>query len=504
MSFYLFDSKKENFSNFIYESLIDLSYTTNFKFDANAYNEKSFTKITNPKFDNILLIENQEVLIKVSEENPRYYEFKFSKVEDSFAINLGVELETCFELDCTGKNLPKPILEKLNFVNNTKETKNKKFQWMELVIYHLQNNIIPFLSAEFLRKFSYAFVVPIKDSKTGLYFDMKTGNTISNSRKIDDYKTLIFIPDSSIKCNKNGSTGYRLPCEIVTPVLNSVKDLDLLLNGLTNANCNLSNETTGYHVNVSLVNSKNKIIPITRGLGVTLLKNWLKYEEKHYFSLRGDSNRYAKNLKQKLESDNLQKLIAMTISRKNGDMITKEDFDAPYGLKYWYGSHLLNHEKYISMTNHKKNNVIEFRVFPSKNDVNTLLKYTQDAIDVMSQSAKEYSFNFENIILGLQSNYIKFKYLPREPFDVFGGHFEEFNYVGRYLMDYITAYTKVGNTFEYVNPDQEENYTIIFDYKGKLYTYKVNNNPEADYFTLTNKRRMSEEAFDKLIQKINQ
>jgi hypothetical protein len=502
MSIYLFDSKKESFSEFIYKSLKKLSKHEKFDFDSQEYNENAFAEITKPGFDNLLYINNQELLITPTDEDKEYYKFRFTKVNSTFSINMGVELETCFELDCTGTKLPKNMIDKLKHVNKTKSTKNKKKEWTELVIYHLTTNVIPLLSGDFIDRFNYAYIVPIKDAKNGLYLDMSNGRTVSSSRKIDGYKTLIFIPDSSIKCNKDNSKGYRLPCEIVSPVISSIQDLDILLNGLTNANCNLSNTSTGYHVNISAVNNKGKIIPITRALGVTLLQNWMQYEEKHYFELRGEGNRYAKNLKQKLNSENIRELLSYVIRRNNNSVITDTDYNSEYGLKYWYGSYLLNNEKYISMTNHKKNDVIEFRVFPSKTDVRMLLKYTQDGIDVMTKSMNQYIKNAAKIITGLQMNYLRFKYQTRAPFKKFGGYFEEFNFVGKYLLDYQVSYTQEGRKLIETDPQTVPECLIIFDYNGKLYEYKCTFDEEKDYFTLDFIRNLSESAYAKLNARI--
>lgn len=503
MSLYLFDSTKESFSDFIYKSLKKLSKSKKFDFDSQEYNENSFVEITNPKFDNILYINNQEVLISYSMSNPNYYEFKFTKMPTNFDIHMGVELETCFELDCSGTKLPTDMIKMLKFVNDTKSTKEKKDEWSQLVIYHLNTNVIPLLSTDFIDRFNYAYIVPIKDAKSGIYLDMSNGKIVSYSKKIDGYNTLIFIPDSSIKCNKDNNKGYRLPCEIVSPIIRSIQDLDILLSGLTNANCNLSNTSTGYHVNISAVNNKDKIIPITRALGVTLLQNWMQYEDKHYFELRGEGNRYAKNLKQKLNSTNIKDLLSYVIRRKNSNsMLTSADYNGEYGLKYWYGSYLLNNEKYISMTNHKKNNVIEFRVFPSKTDVKMLLKYTQDGIDVMTKSMNQYIQKVKEITMGLQMNYLNFKYQNRVPFKKFAGYYEELNFVNRYIMEEELTYITKGKHIEQVYSEASDEFNTVYDYKGKLYHFKGTNDQEKDYFTLDFDRNFTEAAYAKLLSKL--
>jgi hypothetical protein len=131
-----------------------------------------------------------------------------------------------------------------------------------------------------------------------------------------------------------------------------------------------------------------------------------------------------------------------------------------------------------------------------------LLKYTQDGIDVMTQSMNQYIKNVQKIITGLQINYLRFKYQTRVPFKKFGGYFEEFKFVGRYLLAHQLSYIQDGRKLIETDPQTVTECLIVFDYNGKLYEYKCTFDEVKDYFILDFVRNLSESAYAKLSARI--
>ena len=58
----------------------------------------------------------------------------------------------------------------------------------------------------------------------------------------------------------------------------------------------------------------------------------------------------------------------------------------------------MNVVKFLSATHFKGNNVIEFRIFGGTKNIDSLLSYTQDAIDVFYRSIKSFCDKPEEII----------------------------------------------------------------------------------------------------------
>jgi hypothetical protein len=162
---------------------------------------------------------------------------------------------------------------------------------------------------------------------------MRNGNIVSKNLKDEGYRTLIFEPDGSIKCDKTQSKdevgnvydSIPVPCEIVTPVLSSIEDLRILYEGLLPKHndfpCNQSNPSMGFHVNVSAVDEKGKIVELTRGMFAELIYDWLPYEKKNYKSLRGEGSVYAKKIQDYINDDENIKLSGMLISNKNDEKL---------------------------------------------------------------------------------------------------------------------------------------------------------------------------------------
>lgn len=424
-----YESSKEPFEQFVSKNLKECKFTP-----------ESLKEILNEDFDNILYCDRKEIEIKrdasassdskrdASETKSLYYEFTKTLIPKNIGVKFGCELETCFILNCKSTDVLSS-LDVEEFKNGIALNSSGK-KWQNMILYHLRNNIIPYLSEDFLKIFRFAYIYPGYHSNNGIFIDMKNGNIVKNKLQDEGYRTLIFEPDSSIKCSETQGDFY-VSCEIVTPILNSVEELEILLNGLNGLNnpseakelsvpgseaskllCNQSNASMGFHINVSAYDIKGDSGPITltRGMFAELIYDWIEYEKKNYRKLRGEGSNYAVKIQDYLNNSESITNMKSYISEKNGEKIGNSDLYEPYGIALWYITDIINSEKMLSMTHHKKNNVIEFRVFNSSTDIKQLISYTQDAIGVFKNAIQRYCDNPAETLVQIQKNNLKYKY----------------------------------------------------------------------------------------------
>jgi hypothetical protein len=361
--------------------------------------EENLKDILNPDFDNVLFcskssknIKGYEIDIKRLSEN--YYAINKTKVPKKIDIRFGCEFETCFILNCRENS------EKLK----------ELFEWEELVYYHIKYNIVPYLSEEFLKLFRYAIILNGYHNEQGTYIDLKNGNIVGNLKE-ENYRTLIFEPDGSIKCDKVDDQ-ITVSCEIVTPILKSIEELRILYEGVIpqNVKCNQSNKSMGFHVNVSAVDDKGEIIKLSNGMLTELIYEWLPYERKHYKTYRGEGSRYAQKIFDYLNDSTYLVNQNTNILSIYDEKIQDYDVFQKYGLGVKQIVNLINSEKYLSMTHHKNNNVIEFRIFNSNTDINELLNYTQDSIAVFDKAIQKYCNHPENTLVPIQMQNMLYKF----------------------------------------------------------------------------------------------
>jgi len=448
----IYESNKESFEQFVSKNLKECKFTP-----------ESLKEILNEDFDNILYCDRKEIEIKrdasVSKETKSlYYEFTKTPIPKKIGIKFGCELETCFILNC--KNTDVLSSFDVEEFKNGIASKSSGKKWQNMILYHLRNNIIPYLSKDFLTIFRFAYIYPGYHSNNGIFIDMKNGNIVKNKLQDEGYRTLIFEPDGSIKCSAGSEASkgdFYVSCEIVTPILNSVEELEILLNGLNpsakelsvpgseasklnglnpsakelnNPLCNQSNASMGFHINVSAYDIKGDSGPITltRGMFAELIYDWIEYEKKNYRKLRGEGSHYAVKIQDYLNDSETITNMKSYISEKNGEKIGNSDLYEPYGIALWYITDIINSEKMLSMTHHKKNNVIEFRVFNSSTDIKQLISYTQDAIGVFKTAIQRYCDNPAETLVQIQKNNLKYKYNQLEiPFPEFNGNIWKLN-----------------------------------------------------------------------------
>jgi hypothetical protein len=455
----IYEPDKESFEQFVSKNLKECKFTP-----------ESLKEILNEEFDNILYCDRKEIEVKrqslsatmnakrgasaTMEKKSLYYEFTKTPIPKKIGIRFGCELETCFLLSCKNTDVL-ASLDAEDFKNGI-ALKSSGKKWQNMIVYHLRNNIIPYLSEEFLKIFRFAYIYPGYHSNLGIFIDMKNGIIVKNNLQDEGYRTLIFEPDGSIKCSAENNAGsfaskeeFYVSCEIVTPILNSVEELEILLNGLNpsankelnglnglnpsankelngfNPLCNQSNSSMGFHINVSAYDIKGDSGPITltRGMFAELIYDWIEYEKKNYRKLRGEGSEYAVKIQDYLNDSESITSMKSTITEKNGEKIGKSDLYEPYGIALWYITEIINSEKFLSMTHHKKNNVVEFRVFNSTTDIKQLISYTQDAIGVFKNAIQRYCDNPAETLVQIQKNNLKYKYNQLEvPFPEFNGN----------------------------------------------------------------------------------
>jgi hypothetical protein len=500
MAYYLYESDKTSFEEFVSLALKDQGI---------KFKPKELKDLVNPDFDNVLYRDGNEIYFeKVRDSEKPYYYFKINKLPQKIDIRFGCELETCFVLNCaTGEAGYEEASQILS-----------KEKWSDGVIYHLRNTIIPSLSEEFKKRFTYAFVKGYH-ARQGNYVDLRNGNLVSESIASDEYKTLRFEPDASIKCEEvEGQVPY--PCEIISPILSSVKEIKLLYEGLMiNESCAQSNKSMGFHVNVSAVDENGKMVELTRGMLTELIYGWLPYEKKNYKALRGVGSYYAKKLEDVVNSIDKKKVLDIIVKNKNGGEINNYEYFSPYGLNIWNAYKNVNSEKYYSMTHHKNNNVVEFRVFPSKNDLKLLLSYTQDAINVFKSSLESYVYNPERTLMNLQKTYINYKYDMSFPVKEFSGNYDamyellslisavKINFIYREKRSFF-FFDDISFQYYFGEPGKTEGYRSIIKYKlpgGNIkyysYDYIYDIKDDEAYISFSNPIEISSEEFKGLQSK---
>jgi hypothetical protein len=489
----LFEPQNESFEEFV---------SRNISSESSRCGEDKFTPealkgLVNEEFDNILYynkggkgIKGYEIEIKYNEN--KYYEFTAKAVPKKIDIRFGCELETCFILNCR-KEVRKEIEEILGGEDIYVKGFDKK--WTKLIYYHLRNNIIPYLKPEFTKIFRFANI------HGGFFLDMKNGNLVNEKSILErgNYETLIFTPDGSIRCDKTQSKddmgnvydSIPISCEIVTPILSSIDDLKILYEGLLPKHndfpCNQSNPSMGFHVNVSAVDEKGKIVELTRGMMAELIYDWLPYEKKNYKSLRGEGSYYAIKIQDYLNDEDTIKFFYDSIINKNDEILKVSDIYEPYGVAL---NHLINNvinkEKYLSMTHWKNNNVVEFRVFNSSTNIEKLISYTQDAINVFRGAIQKYCDNPEETLIQIQKQNLKYKFISFIPFSKYKGVFYDFYNFMIFRKNFITKFAFVEKS-KLLGLKKEKVYghlyNFLFDFKdfkifikfddGSYYLYDV-------------------------------
>lgn len=412
------------------------------------------------------IVNHQQITLREGDND--YKEFRVNPVPEDFSIRYGCELETCFVLNCSMKKVEKDIRE--IFVEKNQTGKVFWRDWEKLILYHIRVNLVPTFTKKFLEKFRYAYIMGYHQEEA-IFVDLKTGLQIFDSKKVDTYKTLQFAQDASVKCGDSDPDNESLTvhCEIISPILEDITDIKLIYENLISQICNESNESSGFHVNVSAADSKGKEIELTPGLLFEICHQWYPYEKKNYPDLRGDNNHYAVNMS--LLVDNLD-LVNYFYKRHDGKRITKEELFVPeksYGLRNLIYMDEIE-GKYHSLHLKPNSNILEFRVFPSSSDMSILLKYVKDALKIIEKAFTNFIKDPEKIAkeyFRVRTPYYRDKY------------FKSFFYKGSYqiykqLMKYdaefpnFEEYLKDFDTEIIIEKEVTESYFLFFTQKKTI------------------------------------
>lgn len=379
--------KKETFESFI-ANVINKSIGTKIK-------PENIKDVINSDFDNIFCVRGYDVSFSpkgYAKDEEVIYEFNFHKLEKASDIEFGCELEACFNLGCRKKERPNTELGD---------------SWETDILYHLMVNITPYLSPEFISRFPTVFIAEIYDEKYkfGYLYSFFVGKVIT--RYIEDlnpYNTLILTTDGSIECDDQ-----HVQCEIVSPILSSVDDLKLLLQGIAPKSCVKVNDSTGFHINVSAVNENGGTLRLPRCTITKILSQWIKYEEKHYKTLRPsfDARSHARPLNSIINDIYGPQAISRLIKRKDEKYISDKDYFDKQGLNIWLAYQAISINKTMSVSNVKNNSILEFRMFPARTDHDTLLDYVTDTLKIFKNGLDECC----ELNIDLQRQYLKYEYI---------------------------------------------------------------------------------------------
>ena len=361
---------------------------------------------------------------------------------DDIITKFGVELEICVRVgpDC----IKHEGTEKLSNIDH-RERFNMYFKYV--LVPNARAN--PELIEKFpLICYNYVQMLPyIYDLRDPFEADNKTVKvrdaTPDEADLVKSYALPIFTDDPSVSCgdatlwNSNHTSriynntlrrhtelGDSIGFEMISPVLeisgeptpgkiSAVLHPLLMLFGLNNPNCFMSNYTSGFHVNISIYNADNSIINITKPpLIHHIMKEYLAYEYENYGVVRSRRplgmpeyiSQWALPMQTRIENlRERQKRIELLRRKQKRIEQRREAFtDTGRGLPENSGYHNLFSTSFLTSKQGglkiKKNEILEFRLFQSESNIELLEKYVGDAINIVHRghASKELGVRINN------------------------------------------------------------------------------------------------------------
>jgi hypothetical protein len=356
---------------------------------------------------------------------------------ENLETRFGVELEACIRTtpDC------------INFDTNLQNILPKDFTFKDRFDIYYKNIITKSRYFRGLaRKYEYLYVYDMEKQGKHYYYDMKNptlpgmtemeiverkdlefrkdygddynapyrqlyylnpSSEIKNIvEKASKYELPMFVDDLSIRCGQTKSplereeagitdiNSFRFEC--ITPIL-SIKGYPtkekiksvlyplLSLFGLDKPQCFIQNFSMGFHVNVSLYNSKlNKYVAIAEPPFLNqLLKNYIPVEKTIYKLVRtrkplGAPENYSTKFARPLYN-NLNKFKI-----ENPSLTETQIIDTLMTNKEYMN------EKYKGIKR-KTPFLLEFRLFEADNEINRLVNHVSTTLDILHRSANEIS-----------------------------------------------------------------------------------------------------------------
>ncbi len=453
-------------------------------------------KLNFESFRNIFIYNNHEINI----QKLNFFEYKITiyplanYIYKTPNIKFGCELETCLSIDCIEDKRKDISFDKL--LNSKTEVEHKN-NWCDLLILYIKDVIVPHTTKEFLNKFPKAYIA--LNPKSG-YSDYVINFATSKYEKITLpilHEYITFTQDSSVKCgdllNKDkNNIEYTFHCEIISPTLNNINDIILLYDTIIKPGCLKSNDTTGFHINVSFETHQDTPIYFTFGFIDTFLKYFEDYERNNY---RENETKYANKIFTTVMEYTLNKYgDMMYCDNKHNNLFTYENF---IDNERYYRCYIDLSEKYNSIYL-KTSSLLEFRLFSSKNEMIPLINYIASVSKNLIGVYNDFVDNKEKIISNLQKLNLKAQidYNPLESY--YGKLFyedEDFPMIHQFeiKIDDNQKILKKSLTFLfqkrgqiYVNHENikfaKPNTFIIYTTYGKLkyeYTMSINKNSVA-------------------------
>jgi hypothetical protein len=231
-----------------------------------------------------------------------------------------------------------------------------------------------------------------------------------------EYKVPIFMDDASITCgdinssskyeaNITDSASFRFEC--ITPILSINGDITkskvckelspyLLFFGLHKPNCFIENFSMGFHVNASMFDIKsNKYVSIASSpLFNYILKRYVEEERSLYSKVRTlrpsnyNKNFYMSRLAQPLYR-NINKELNKN-STKSVNNIIDSYIKKPKIMTMGIGADLPYIERKQRALKKKTNFLLEFRLFESRNSIETLCNFTNIALNIIHMGTENY------------------------------------------------------------------------------------------------------------------
>jgi hypothetical protein len=473
------------------------------KFIKDILNDKYGVKISDTKLNilnenivnNILIIGDYE--FNISRKSERKYEISYYKINKDKEVKFlfGCELETCILTQCSNHNL----LVKLNEYKDMENEKLVIEYWVMLVKTYIENIIFKYTNDEFISKFRYGcIIVHPKNNIIDYIIDFKRKIIYKNKDEniINKYKYLIFTRDSSLVCgdnleayefSKETMTKEKLQknsfhCEIVSPKLNDINDIIVLYQTLFKNSCFKGNESSAFHVNISMLNNKNEKIYFSKGFLDCFLDLYEKYENKNYDKFRPYGSWYAKRIKE-YSLGYTYKNIKSIMNFKNSEEVENFNKNFLEGKKY-YRSFIDFQDnpnaKYNSIHT-KEKYIMEFRLFPSEDDKKILMNYVIDSIELLRKANEIYSETYNFYINRLQrlNLEIEITYEPLRYYEGYVYYYDEYKDKFYDLRRFEDVYIEFEKILKIHNQEiksyrkilDEENYD---EYKGKVYD-EINN-----------------------------
>jgi hypothetical protein len=245
-------------------------------------------ELNGESFRNIFYYKNLEVNIERVDLKTYKIDIYPINKSNNIKFKFGCELETCLDMYCT-KSSKLKISD--IFIKLKSDSKTELSYWTQLLFIYIYYVVIPKVTKKFLDLFPIAYIsLKPKSGYTDFKIDMRDG-IMTEERNPIFYNSLVFTRDSSLLCSDTTenpidfSKKLTLHCEIVTPILKSYEELQILYNTLIKPGCLNYNQSTAFHINVSMYDESNNPIYFSNGWIDAFMDKFEVYEDQIFKEL---------------------------------------------------------------------------------------------------------------------------------------------------------------------------------------------------------------------------